>query len=279
MHARQLRYFLAIVEHRGYTAAARALHISQPTLTVAMRGLEEVVGAELFRRAGRRVVLSDAGRRFLPLARRLAGELDELDDAARSVGDPAGQRLVLCVAHELVESPVAELVGAYRGTWPDVAVEIVEPEGEPGTAVVHGTADIGFGLRPGPLRRFGRAVTVPVATRRFGLAGEVPDPVLAGPAGSASRVLLDRLPGGPATPAAVARSDRLESLVRAGVGAAVLPLAVCERLGAAGIPFTTDPRLACSVVVTYRAPSTGAAAREFLRLLRRRLETPGGRDW
>lgn len=65
--------FFAVLQHGTLTAAAaEALYISQPTLTARIQALEGEVGAELFHRGKgqRRIRLTDAGKRFLPLARR-----------------------------------------------------------------------------------------------------------------------------------------------------------------------------------------------------------------
>ena len=50
MHSRLLRHFLGIIEHKGFTAAAAELNISQPALTKSIHQLEEVLGVELFER-------------------------------------------------------------------------------------------------------------------------------------------------------------------------------------------------------------------------------------
>lgn len=63
MDARQLEYFLAIVEHGGFSKAAAALHVAQPSLSQAMANLESDLGVSLFHRLGRGVVLSEAGCR------------------------------------------------------------------------------------------------------------------------------------------------------------------------------------------------------------------------
>ena len=64
--------FFAVLDHGTMTAAAEALFITQPTLTARIQALEAEVGAALFRRGKgqRHITLTEAGQRFLPLARR-----------------------------------------------------------------------------------------------------------------------------------------------------------------------------------------------------------------
>ncbi len=50
-----LRAFHVVAEHNGFTSAARASHISQPTLTIQVKELEETYGVELFVRKGRHI--------------------------------------------------------------------------------------------------------------------------------------------------------------------------------------------------------------------------------
>ncbi|MFE7397217.1 LysR family transcriptional regulator [Streptomyces sp. NPDC057557] len=65
----QLRHFLAVVTHGGFTAAARAELIVRAALSTSVRNLEREPGAELFGRTGRRVILTGAGPALLPSAR------------------------------------------------------------------------------------------------------------------------------------------------------------------------------------------------------------------
>lgn len=61
MLLRHIRYLLAVAEHRNFTRAAEALHVSQPTLSQQIKQLEEILGAPLLDRSGRSVSLTDAG--------------------------------------------------------------------------------------------------------------------------------------------------------------------------------------------------------------------------
>jgi DNA-binding transcriptional LysR family regulator len=66
MRLTQLRSFHAVAQHGGFTAAARALHISQPTVNTQVGALEANYGVELFLSRGRSVVLTDVGRNSSP---------------------------------------------------------------------------------------------------------------------------------------------------------------------------------------------------------------------
>lgn len=71
--------FFAVLDHGTMTAAAEALFITQPTLTARLQALEAEVGAPLFQRGKgqRHITLTEAGQRFLPLARRWQNLLTE----------------------------------------------------------------------------------------------------------------------------------------------------------------------------------------------------------
>ncbi len=71
MNHTQLRSFHAAAQLGGFTAAANALHISQPTITTQIRSLEAQYGVELFVRSGRNVVLTSVGEELLEITKRV----------------------------------------------------------------------------------------------------------------------------------------------------------------------------------------------------------------
>ena len=75
MDARQLDYFLAIVEHDGFGRAAEQLHIAQPSLSQSIATLERELGVPLFHRIGRGIVLPTPARELVAPARQVLRDL------------------------------------------------------------------------------------------------------------------------------------------------------------------------------------------------------------
>ncbi|MDQ3258108.1 MAG: LysR family transcriptional regulator, partial [Acidobacteriota bacterium] len=91
MEIRQLRAFAAIAETHTFTAAALRVHITQGAISMQIRQLEQEVGAPLFVRTPRRVVLTEAGEKLLERAQAILRE------------------------HDAALAELAELAGAERG--------------------------------------------------------------------------------------------------------------------------------------------------------------------
>ena len=121
----QIRCFCAALELGSFTAAAEALRVSQPAVAEQIRKLEQALGADLFVRAGRGVVPTEAGRAF---AEHAARSLRAVEDAADSVGELTALRGGT-VAIGIFGGPSAwrldELVAAFLRRHPDVSVRLV----------------------------------------------------------------------------------------------------------------------------------------------------------
>ena len=87
LEPRLARYFLAVAEDLHFTRAAERLHISQPSLSAAIRGLESQLGTDLFVRTTRQVRLTAAGEALIPGARDVVGTAATAVAAARAAGD------------------------------------------------------------------------------------------------------------------------------------------------------------------------------------------------
>jgi len=122
MERRQLEYFVAIVEHGGFTHAARALRVAQPSLSRAIGKLEHELGVALFHRVGRNAVLSNAGELVVERARLVLRDLDALRAAARTVGGGAAGRVDVAATSSSALEPLISIIGSLREHHPGVLV-------------------------------------------------------------------------------------------------------------------------------------------------------------
>lgn len=107
-----LRYFVAVVDQRGFTRAARELGVAQPSISKQVRVLEEELGATLFHRMRGNVALTPAGEALLPRARRI---LSDLTVAADEVRELVGLRRGRLSVGATPSISVAILPGALAG--------------------------------------------------------------------------------------------------------------------------------------------------------------------
>src|SRR5579859_3631154 len=95
MTLQDLRYVLAVAEHENFGRAARACGISQPTLSVQIRKLEELLGVALFERTNKNVAPTAACERLIGHARAAVAEVDSILAVARGLRDPLAGRFRL----------------------------------------------------------------------------------------------------------------------------------------------------------------------------------------
>ncbi|MET0132112.1 MAG: LysR family transcriptional regulator [Kibdelosporangium sp.] len=122
MERRQLEYFVAIVEHGGFTHAAKSLRVAQPSLSRAITKLEHELGVALFHRVGRNVVLSSAGEMLADRARLVLRDLEALRAAARAIGEGAVGRVDVAATSSSALEPVTSIVAELREQHPGVVV-------------------------------------------------------------------------------------------------------------------------------------------------------------
>jgi DNA-binding transcriptional LysR family regulator len=116
--------FLELEAHRSFTAAARALGISQPALTTAIRKMESKIGLRLFHRTWNGIDLTSSGMTLLPDMRRARDALRAVEQAAVSVGESRLGMLRLTCRAILAREPVARLVGHAHRSHPELGIEV-----------------------------------------------------------------------------------------------------------------------------------------------------------
>ncbi|MGD1909791.1 MAG: LysR family transcriptional regulator [Rivularia sp. (in: cyanobacteria)] len=122
MDLSQIRYFLAIIETKGFTKAAESLFVSQPSLSAGIKKLEQELGVVLFERGGRQAVLTPAGKLFLEKARNIVNEYQSALSTLKDFQEHPTLRLgVICT---LRISVISSLVSAFRVIHPHISIEL-----------------------------------------------------------------------------------------------------------------------------------------------------------
>lgn len=125
MRLAQLKYFMEVCRLEHVTKAARSLHISQPSLTVAIRELEKELGVSLFHRVNQRIQLTTEGNYFYTELLPIMGQLDHLTDRMIDLG--ASRNLVKIGIPPMMGSFLfPELFREFKISNPEVRLEIAE---------------------------------------------------------------------------------------------------------------------------------------------------------
>src|SRR5688572_536741 len=145
MDLRRLRLFVAVAEQGSFTAAAEAVHVAQPAVSLAVRELEQELGATLLTRSRQGARLTAAGEALLGPARQALRDVEHAAEAVAAVTGLVAGHLDLACLPTLAADPVAELVGRFRSAHPGVTVRMGAPRDveELAEAVRTGAADVG----------------------------------------------------------------------------------------------------------------------------------------
>ncbi|MEV2221038.1 LysR family transcriptional regulator [Nocardia vinacea] len=122
MDARQLRYFLAVVDQGGINRAAETLLIAQPSLSQSIATLERELGVPLFHRIGRRLVLSDAGETLVGPARVVLRDLEDAKASIDALKGLRGGRVDLVTMPSPGIEPLTTILINFSRVYPAVTV-------------------------------------------------------------------------------------------------------------------------------------------------------------
>jgi DNA-binding transcriptional LysR family regulator len=275
MELRHLEHFVTVAEERSFTRAARRLHLVQSALSVSIRSLERELDTQLFERTTREVSLTDAGRILLPEARRT---LDAAATAQAAVfGTQQGLRgtLRLGMIQVISTADIGALIARFHRQRPLVDIQ---PRTAPGGSaaltadVRHGTLDAAFVAASSPHQPGLTATTLasepvllaclpdhPLAGRSAVKVSELADQTFVDyTLGWGTRTVTDQL----FAKAGIQRSIGIEvpdgsvhtSLVRAGLGLAILPESMIADAGLTGVPLQPTATFTVAFIVPADRP-------------------------
>jgi DNA-binding transcriptional LysR family regulator len=283
MDSNRLRHFLAVVDHGGFTAAAQAVYVSQPALSLAVKELEVELGVPLFFRSGRRVSLTAAGMALLEPARQVLRDLATGQAAVEAVAGLEAGNLVMASLPTLAADPLARMVGAFRSQYPGIRIDLAAPEdaSELSGLVVSGTCELGVteahglpdALRSHPLGRQSLVLILPPGTdhadgEHVDLSALAAMPFVVAPRGTSTYRLLEEgfaaVQRAPMVAVVTAQRDAIVPLVIAGAGAALVPESVARTAAVLGaVTARPEPPIERALALIHRAGPLSPAAQRF----------------
>ncbi|WP_347986654.1 LysR substrate-binding domain-containing protein [Methylomonas sp. AM2-LC] len=126
MNLRDLHYLVAVAELRSFVQAAERCFISQPTLSMQIKKLEESLGVQIFERSNKKVLPTEVGQQIIISAKRILQEAETIKQMAASAQDPLAGNLRLGAFPTLSTYLFPALVTAIKETLPRMRLILVE---------------------------------------------------------------------------------------------------------------------------------------------------------
>ena len=130
MEIRTLRYFLAVAREENMTRAAESLHVTQPTLSKALRSLEEELGKKLFTRHSFSIQLTEEGTLLRDRAEDLVSMADKIEKEFVSLDDIQGGDLFLGLAESYQIRYLAREIYTLKQRYPALRYHITSGDSE-----------------------------------------------------------------------------------------------------------------------------------------------------
>ena len=130
MEIRTLRYFLAVAREENMSRAAEQLHVTQPTLSKALKSLEEELGKKLFTRHSFSIALTEEGVLLRDRAEDLVSMADKIEQEFLSLDDITGGDLYFGLAESWQIRHLAREIREFKKAYPDLRYHITSGDTE-----------------------------------------------------------------------------------------------------------------------------------------------------
>ena len=243
MEIRQLRAFVAIAESGTFTAGAARVHVTQAAISMQIRQLESEIGARVFVRAPRHVILTEAGEQLLRRARHILREHDAaLDEIAELAGAERGRLRIGSASAMVLTEPLPAILKELRKQHPAAEISVVSGTSEVLVdQILAGEVDIAFVSLPVDVRgikteRLSEDQLVAIASPRHRLAKQktvsaytlAGERLILGERGGNTRRLIDQFFAQAGVTIRVAmelsRQQAIRRMVEEDMGVGIVPL-------------------------------------------------------
>jgi len=144
-----LQAFVSVAENASFSAAADALHLTQPAVSKRIASLEAELNNRLFDRIGRQIQLTEAGHALLPRARNIISEVHDSQRAISNLSTEIGGRLCIGTSHHIGLHRLPPVLRHYNQSFPDVELDMQFLDSEQACkAVLHGDLELGIVTLP-----------------------------------------------------------------------------------------------------------------------------------
>lgn len=243
MEIRQLRAFVAIAESGTFTAGALRVHVTQAAISMQIRQLENELGAKVFVRAPRHVILTEAGEQLLRRARHILREHDAaVDEIAELAGAERGRLRIGSASAMVLTDQLPSILAELRAQHPRADISVTSGTSEVLVdQILAGDTDIAFVSLPVDVRgikteRLSEDQLVAIASPRHKLAKQrtisaytlAGERLILGERGGNTRRLIDQFFAQAGATLHVAmelsRQQAIRRMVEADMGVGIVPL-------------------------------------------------------
>ena len=243
MEIRQLRAFVAIAESGTFTAGALRVHVTQAAISMQIRQLETEIGAKVFVRAPRHVILTEAGEQLLRRARHILREHDAaLDEIAELAGAERGRLRIGSASAMVLSEQLPAILKELRKQHPAAEISVISGTSEVLVdQILGGEVDVAFVSLPVDVRgikteRLSQDQLVAIASPRHKLAKQrtisaytlAGERLILGERGGNTRRLIDQFFAQAGATLHVAmelsRQQAIKRMVEEDMGVGIVPL-------------------------------------------------------
>ena len=147
---KQIIYFVEIADREGYSAAAKSLNVSQPTLSVAIQKLEKEFGLNLFYYNAKKMNLTSEGKLFYSYARDFLAAYNRMVEGSWSISREIIGNVSIVAAPVLSKVYLGELLSIYHEKYPGVTIHVESKCGTSGLELLE-SQDADFAMKMMPI--------------------------------------------------------------------------------------------------------------------------------